>query len=463
MDKSSTNIYTRFASGILFPIHEWVKGHRTLANLKELEITQWLPPERLSVLRLGRLRRFLASAGEQVPYYKRVFKEIGFDAKSIVSLQDLSALPILTKSLIKEHLSDLIAAESRGICRFNTGGSTGEPLIFYIGKERVSHDVAAKWRATRWWGVDVGDPEIVVWGSPIELAAQDRIRTWRDRILRTRLLSAFEMSPEKLNEYVATIRRFNPRMLFGYPSAISLIARHAQAMGQAADNFGIEVVFVTAEQLYDHQREEIEHIFGCRVASGYGGRDSGFIAHECPDGGMHISAEDVIVEIVDERGNVLPPGGTGEIVVTHLATSDFPFIRYRTGDVAVMDDGVCACGRSLPLLKEIHGRTTDFITAKDGTVMHALALIYVIRDVPGVQNFKIIQENLETIRVQLVKTPAFDPKNEDAIRNGITRRVGAGVKIILETLRQIPPEASGKHRYVVSRIAQELASSGALE
>jgi phenylacetate-CoA ligase len=87
------------------------------------------------------------------------------------------------------------------LARFNTGGSSGEPLIFLIGKERISHDVAAKWRATRWWGVDIGDPEIVVWGSPIELTAQDRIRQFRDRLLRTQLLPAFEMSESQARRF----------------------------------------------------------------------------------------------------------------------------------------------------------------------------------------------------------------------------------------------------------------------
>ncbi len=105
-----------------------------------------------------------------------------------------------------------------GLARFNTGGSGGEPLIFYLGRERVTHDVAAKWRATRWWGVDIGDPEIVVWGSPIELGAQDRLRALRDRLLRTRLLPALETSEARLDEFVATIRRRRPRMLFGYRS-----------------------------------------------------------------------------------------------------------------------------------------------------------------------------------------------------------------------------------------------------
>ena len=127
-------------------------------------------------------------------------------------------------------------------------------------------------------------------------------------------------------------------MLFGYPSALSHIARHAEARGQRMDDLGIQVAFVTSERLYDDQRASISRVFGCPVANGYGGRDAGFIAHECPEGGMHLTAEDIVVELVDAEGGPVPLGEPGEIVVTHLATGDFPFIRYRTGDIAVLDD-----------------------------------------------------------------------------------------------------------------------------
>ena len=139
------------------------------------------------------------------------------------------------------------------------------------------------------------------------------------------------------------------------------------------------VAFVTGEQLYDEQRETISRVFGCSVANGYGSREAGFIAHECPDGGLHIMAEDVLVEIVDDGGTPQPPGAPGEIVITHLATGAFPIVRYRTGDVGALEPNACTCGRTLPLIKELHGRTTDFIVAHDGTVMHGLALVYVVR------------------------------------------------------------------------------------
>jgi len=446
------SLYTHFAAGALFPIHEWLKGHHSVAVRRRLEESQWWPAERLAAYRIERLRAFLSHIGTRVPYYRRQFAETGFDPARTESLADLERLPLLTKGLIRTHTEALKAEDAGPLARFSTGGSSGAPLIFHVGKDRVSHDVGAKWRVTRWWDVDIGDPEIVIWGSPIELGSQDLVRAARDRLLRTQLISAFELKKTKIGRILETIRRRRPRMLFGYPSAIAHIAGQAQARGIGMSGLGIRVAFVTSERLYDEQRHLIQDVFGCPVANGYGGRDAGYIAHECPSGGMHLMAEDIIVEIVDGAGNPLPAGRSGEIVVTHMATGAFPFVRYRTGDVGVMSERQCPCGRGLPLLEEIQGRTTDFVVAADGTVMHGLALIYILRELPGVARFKIIQESLEHTRVLLVTGTGFEKRSLETIRTGFRRRLGESVRIDIEQVEEIPGESSGKFRYVVSRV-----------
>jgi phenylacetate-CoA ligase len=453
-------MYTALATNILFPLHERLKHHTTVAVHRGMEQTQWWDTKRLQALQLERLRALLMHAQAHVPYYRELFGRIGFNPGALRDPGDLARLPFLTKAEIRGHLEKLKADNAVGLAHFNTGGSSGEPLIFFIGRERVSHDVAAKWRATRWWGVDIGDPEIVVWGSPIELGAQDRVKQVRDKLLRTKLLPAFEMSEQKLDGFIREIRAMRPKMLFGYPSALAHIARHADVHGIVMNDLGIKVAFVTSEALYDHQRAQIEKTFGCPVANGYGGRDAGFIAHQCPAGGMHLTAEDIIVEIVDPQGRVLPHGESGEIVVTHLATGDFPFIRYRTGDVGVLDDQPCTCGRGLPLLKAIEGRSTDFVVAQDGTVMHGLALVYVIRDLPGVRQFKIVQENLELTRILLSVDSQFDIADIDKIKSGIKQRLGSGVEVVIELLDEVPKEKSGKFRYVVSHVASLSTQNG---
>jgi phenylacetate-CoA ligase len=443
-------LYTSLVSKVLFPVHERLKRHDTVALRRQMEDTQWWPADRIAAFQLQRLRELLQDVAVNVPYYRKLFAQLGFNPANVQSTADLQRLPFLTKTEIRANTDALKHAHAQGLARFNTGGSSGEPLVFFIGNKRVSHDVAAKWRATRWWDVDIGDPEIVVWGSPIELGKQDRLKAWRDKLLRTRLLPAFEMSEAKLDGFIATIRRVKPRMLFGYPSALTHIARHAQKRGVAMADLGIKVAFVTSERLYDEQRNTISQVFGCPVANGYGGRDAGFIAHECPAGNMHLTADDIVVEIINEAGQVQPAGVAGEIVVTHLSTNDFPFIRYRTGDIGVLGATPCSCGRGLPLLQDIQGRSTDFVVASDGTVMHGLSLIYILRDLAGVKAFKVVQETRALTRVLLVTDAHFAPDAIATITHGFKQRLGADVAVVVDLVDNIPAEKSGKFRYIIS-------------
>lgn len=446
------SLYTSLCSDFLFPLHERLKGHDSVALRRRLEESQWWPAEKLEAYRARRLQQFLLDIGQRVPYYRQLFKRLDFDPGAVRSTDALRRLPLLTKSDIRENVEDMKASGHAPLTRYNTGGSSGEPLVFYMGKGRKSHDVAAKWRATRWWGVDIGDTELVVWGSPIELGAQDRIRRLRDGLMRSHLLPAFEMSRQNLNRFVETICATRPTMLFGYPSSLALIAGHARQQGVSLSKLGTKVVFVTSEKLYDEQRAIISEVFGCPVANGYGARDAGFIAHQCPSGNLHISAEDIIVETVRADGVAVAPGEAGEIVVTHMATADFPFVRYRTGDRGVLSDEPCACGRGLPVLKEVQGRTTDFVVARNGTVMHGLALIYTVRDLPGVERFKIEQLTRDQTVVQVLAGPGFGEAQEARIIRDFKSRLGEEVDVRVDRVSDVANETSGKFRYVVSHV-----------
>lgn len=444
--------YTWLCSHVLFPLHEQLKGHESVALRRRLERSQWSSPDAIAAEQVERLRAFLSDIGARVPYYRDLFRTLGFDPTGVRSVADLAVLPTLDKPTIRAHLEALKAEGHGALSRYTTGGSSGEPLIFYIGKGRKSHDVAAKWRATRWWGVDIGDPELVVWGSPVELGAQDRVRRLRDGLMRSHLLPAFEMSETNLDRYVARILSARPAMLFGYPSSLTLIAAHAASRGQRLDDLGIRVVFVTSERLYDNQREAIAKGFGAPVANGYGARDAGFIAHECPQGRLHLSAEDIVVETLRPDGSPTAPGEAGEITVTHMATADFPLLRYRTGDVGLLSTERCPCGRGLPVLAEVQGRSTDFVVAADGTVMHGLALIYTLRDMSGVQKFRIEQMSRERTEVQLVPGDGLAADAEARIVREFRARLGANVQVDVRRVADIAPERSGKYRYVVSHV-----------
>ncbi len=447
-----TGIYTKIVAKLLFPLHEWLKKHDTVAIHNKLDKSQWYSQEQILTEQAQRLNSFITKAVVNVPYYQALFAQLKLTPADIDSVDSLSKLPFLDKQTIKANFEQLQSSCSGPVSSFTTGGSSGNPLTFLLSNERVSHDVAEKWRATRWWDVDIGDKEIVAWGSPIELGAQDKVRIIRDKLFRSTLIPAFDMDEGKILGFIEQIMTTKPAMLFGYPSVFSLIAKTAKQQQLDLTDLGIKVVFVTSERLYPYQRDLIEEVFNAPVANGYGSRDAGFIAHQCPHGKMHISAEDIIVEIVDKEGNNLPANEQGEIVVTHLATSDFPFIRYRTGDIAALDSEACSCGRGLPVLKNIEGRTTDFVVAADGTMMHGLALIYVLRELQGIEEFKIIQETLNHTRVQIVPSNQLSDELKNAVVSGFKARLGDEVRVEVEQVSQIDAEKSGKFRYVISKV-----------
>ncbi|MEZ5504069.1 MAG: hypothetical protein R3E50_15965 [Halioglobus sp.] len=241
-------------------------------------------------------------------------------------------------------------------------------------------------------------------------------------------------------------------MLFGYPSSLAFIMDYARQHDMRLDDLGIAVAFVTSERLYDHQRESIRSGFGCPVANGYGGRDAGFIAHQCPAGAMHITAEDIVVEIVDAAGEPLPDGEKGDS--GHPSSHRrFSVCALPHRDIGALAREPCGCGRGLPVLAEIEGRTTDFVRAMDGTVLHGLALIYVLRDIPEVEGFKIIQESLDTVTVLVVSNDGPRAAIEQLVREQFRRRLGAedDDKLRLPAGHR-SGAPSGKFRYVVSRL-----------
>ena len=141
--------------------------------------------------------------------------------------------------------------------------------------------------------------------------------------------------------------------------------------------------------------------------------------------------------------------------MTALESFAQPFVRYRTGDVVRMSGDRCRDGRSLPVIGEVLGRTTDFIVRADGAIMHALAVIYVLRAVSGVGEFKIVQHALGDIEVQVVPDASWEEGARLAIEAGLRERLGADSRIDVRLVEEIPPESSGKHRYVISHVPLE--------
>jgi phenylacetate-CoA ligase len=442
---------------LVFPAQEWLKGKPTTLRLRELERSQWWSPAALRERQWRTLQGLLEFAYREVPYYTRLLNEHGLPPARIQSFSDFARIPYLTRDLVRRHLDDLQPRRRlRGLKRMSTGGSSGSPVTVMVDAERAAFTDATRLRAQRWFDVDVGSPEVVLWGSPIETGRQDWVRNVRDWLLGSRLLSAFDLSEAALARYAALLHRYRPGKLYGYASAVYLLARYLQSHGYERGPDSLRVAFTTAEPTYEFQRAMIEAAFGCPAAVEYGSRDAGLIANECPAGSLHIPSEGITVEILPETDN---SNGRGEIVVTNAYSFAMPIIRYRTGDVGVLADGTCPCGRGLPRLQAVEGRRTDFLLTPDGRVMHALAAIYILREQPGLREFQVIQEQLDLVLVTLVPDLGFTPDTSERVAAGLTRLLGHGVLVDVRVVDEIPRAASGKHRYVISKVADQAMAS----
>lgn len=439
---------------IAFPLHEKLLKRPTISYASDLENSQWFSRDKVELLQRQKLKQLLNLAINHCPWHKQriLAADLDLSDNHLLTLEDLTKIPTMTKQDAQIHGDNMAWLEAPGgAYHYTTGGSSGTPLSFYYGKWRQASDAAGRIRARRWWGIDIGDKEVYLWGAPVELANTDRIKQIRDRIMNQVLLNAFDMSPATMTEYLKIIQQYQPKCLYGYASSLTLLARFAQSTGQKINIPSLKVIFTTGEPLYPDQRKMIQDTFQVPVANEFGSRDIGFTAHESPSGQMLLMSESHILEILDSNDQPVKTGETGEAVITGLCSQAQPFIRYRTGDMIKASDKICEDGRGLHVLGEVIGRSTDFIIKQDGTILHALAVIYVLRAIEGVESFKIIQHSTDDLEVQVVTNILWEEPAEQQIIQQLQQRLGE-ISIKINKLDTIPPEKSGKHRYVVSHV-----------
>ena len=207
-------------------------------------------------------------------------------------------------------------------------------------------------------------------------------------------------------EHLQKIKQFKPKCIYGYASSVALLAAYAQN-NQKINLPELKVVCTTGEPLYPEQRQLIEETFGVPVANEYGSRDSGLTTHETPDRQLLLMSESMIVEVLDAKGNTVANGETGEAVITGLCSEAQPFIRYRTGDMITLSNQAEKQGRGLHIVEKVEGRTTDFLVHKNGSIMHGLSVIYILRETPGVERFKIIQHKINDFEIKIIPNPCL--------------------------------------------------------
>jgi phenylacetate-CoA ligase len=448
-------MYSEIFEHILLPMVEWKYSMSVRKHLRELEETQWWPIDQLQEFQNERLRRLIIHAYEKVPYYRRIFQKYGLKSADIRSVDDLPRMPVLTKEKIRNNFESMLSSDftQRKQKLDRTGGSTGEPLQFYIDWEAWSMSWACSYLGWRFAGYRFGDKMATLGGFALfsdkkEMTFQQRIRLLLDRDLA---MSAIHLSDDVMSEYSRLIERHQPKFIKGYPSAIYIFASYLKRNGLCP--IEPKAVITTAEVLLPRHREVIEEVFKCKVFDWYGCSDGGGSALECPQhNGYHVPMQRVVIELVNEEGQPVRAGEPGRIILTDLFNYSMPFIRYDPGDIGIPDGKTCPCGRGLPLLKSLQGRTSDIIRFNNGTTLFGRSFTNILKHFPILQ-FQVVQLDMENILIRIVKGNEYRGEDSNYIIKTMEHHIGRQGSVQLEFVEDIVPTKAGKRLFVISNVS----------
>jgi len=314
------------------------------------------------------------------------------------------------------------------------------------------------YRGREWCGYRIGEKRALIWGRRLVTSKYASLKKKLVRFLtRSVFIGAWNLSENRLKDFVNRLNAAKPVFLSGYASPIHLLANFINQKG-ADLKFNLNGISTTADQLLSFQRKEIEKAFRCEVFDQYGCTEVNSLGFECEEHmGLHIPIERVHIEFLDvEDDSPVSEGETGRIVVTCLENYGMPFIRYDTEDLGKKREESCSCGRNLPLMGSIVGRKTDSIRLPNGNVIYGGFFRYVLKDLEwiakyGIIQFQVVQKKLDYIvlKIQSQKKPS-----QQALESfkGLVKRHLGDVVFDIEFVNQIPVSASGKRKYIISEV-----------
>lgn len=394
-----------------------------------------------------RLQALIDAARVHAPAYQSLplARERGIDG--------LSDLPLLTKEQLRADPRSFIRRDApRALVTEHTSGTSGTPLTLRIphADYRAWYALAeARWR--QWYGVTRHDRWAIIGGQPVAPPSATEPPYWVwNSAMRQLYLSSYHISESTAQAYIDAIDSHRITYLLGYPSSIYALAVACQRLDRRPRE--LRVVVANAEPVLAHQRALIGATFGCPVRETYGMSEYVAAASECEHGCLHLWPEAGVLEVV-EYATAAPvaPGAVGRFACTGLINTAMPLIRYLVGDAGWLapPGDACACGRTLPILGGIEGRSDDLVRTADGRLIGRLDPVFK-EDLP-LRGAQIIQETVDWFRVLVVPAEGYGPNTEREISKRLRDRVGQ-VRVEFEEVDKLPVGVNGKFKAVVSHV-----------
>ena len=432
-------------------LYSWRYGPETESLVAEAHEREHWSAAEWETYRTERLGYALHRAVTQVPYYRDQWMERRRRGDQ-ASWDYLENWPILEKNTLREQPLAFVAddRDTRQMLHEHTSGTTGKPLDLWWSRPTVRGWYAlfeARWR--RWYGVSLPDRWAILGGqlvTPVE-QRQPPFWVWNDAFHQL-YMSSYHLAPDLIPTYFEALVRYQIKYMLGYTSSLYALAQEALRLGR--HDIQMTVVITNAEPVYTYQREAIAQAFGCPVRETYGMSEIVAAAGECEAGRLHIWPEAGWIEVHDNNGQV-PVGNVGDLICTSLLNTDMPLIRYRVGDRgALAPDSPCDCGRTLPALASVEGRTDDVLYTPDGRLVGRLDPVF--KSSLPIREAQIVQEATDRIRVRYVPAVGFSPEDEETIVAQIQARMGK-MQVIMEEVGEVPRTSNGKFRAVICQLS----------
>ena len=436
--------------------YDMYTSRKFLTRLDELNKSQWLSRDELEAIQQKKLHNLLTYAHQYVPYYQRIFKEVDFTPDEVLS--DMSAirkLPYINKDVIRNNFDELQTTEPtrrETLTKLTTGGSTGKPLSFFQDNDFRDYVTADLHRHLGWGGWKMGTSHSYIWGTNFEAITSKSTRTkMMDWVLNRFVTNAYVLSDDSMREFADEVRRRRPPITFCYPSALMRFAEFCRAEGY--DDIKFDSMFSSAEVLYPGQRAYIEETFGGKMFNRYATRELACISCECEaHTDLHISMENVYMEI-EEDGEPVSAGNSGNVIITNLNNKGMPFIRYQVGDMAAWSQHEsCSCGRQSQMMELTQGRRIDMFKTRDGRAVWG-GFASPLFGMKGVTQFQLVQKTLDLVVARIVRDGELDQEGLDLIERTIKVALGDNVEVQFEFPEEIKLFNSGKYRYAISEVS----------
>lgn len=399
-----------------------------------------------------RLCRLLNRAATRVPYYRDLWSERR-QSGDRSSIEVLENWPILEKQTLRTRAAEFVADDCRKekMFRDHTSGTTGTSLNIWSTEASVKFWYALfEARCRRWYGLSRHDRWAILGGQLIVPVKQRKPPFWVwNRGMNQLYMSSYHLAPDLVQSYIDALVRYRVRYVLGYSSALCALA--FEILRSGLKPLKLDVAITNAEPLFDHQRETIAAAFGCPVRETYGMAEIVAAGSECEHGSLHQWPEAGLIETQPNEDE-----NTSEFICTGLINFDMPLIRYKVGDRGSLSGESCTCGRTLPLIAQIDGRSDDVLFTKDGRRVGRLDPVFK-GDLP-IREAQIIQKSLNRLVIKYTAEAEINQASSRELSNRLRDRLG-DVEVVLERVTEIQRTNRGKFRAVICELSADERAS----